>query len=79
MLRGLRFAEADSIAETLLSEDGLRIEGMLMKSRAAQGREGSRRLRERSTRPSRNARTTCRCCANAASSFSITEHPMRPN
>jgi tetratricopeptide (TPR) repeat protein len=36
VLRGRRFAEAESLAEALLRDDGLRIEGLLMKSRAAQ-------------------------------------------
>ena len=36
MLRGRRFAETESLAEALLGDDGLRIEGLLMKSRAAQ-------------------------------------------
>ena len=36
VLRGRRFAEAESLAEALLKDDGLRIEGLLMKSRAAQ-------------------------------------------
>jgi tetratricopeptide (TPR) repeat protein len=36
VLRGRRFAEAESIAEALIGDDGLRVEGLLMSSRLAQ-------------------------------------------
>ena len=37
VLRGRRFADAESLAEALISDDGLRVEGFLMRSRLAQG------------------------------------------
>ncbi len=40
LLRGGRFADAESVADALLSDDGLRIEALLLKSRSAKGQGG---------------------------------------